>query len=189
MTIGETMVTIFDLRRGLRIGRLAPFALVAALGAGHVQAARPPATAPASPASAVLRLDEARKVADTLLDLATQKGRNVSIVIVNREGRVILSQRMDEASFVSLQLAEGKAVTAAALGAPTKLLEQQVDGGKTSNLSAPGLVMIAGGVPITKAGKVVAAIGVSGAASDEDDMMATAARDAVLRDRSASTSQ
>lgn len=175
MTIGEAMVTISDLRRGARIGRLVSFALVAALGAGHALAA------PATPTNAVLRLDEARKVADTLLDLATKKGRSVSIVIVNREGRVILSQRMDEASFVSLQLAEGKAVTAAALGAPTKLLEQQVDGGKTSNLSAPGLVMIAGGVPVTKAGKVVAAIGVSGAASDEDDMMATAARDAVLK--------
>ncbi len=177
MTIGETMVAIFDLRRGLCAGRLASLALVAVLGAGHAQAAPPPA----NPTDATLKLDEARKVADTLLDLATKKGRNVSIVIVNREGRVILSQRMDEASFVSLQLAEGKAVTAAALGAPTKLLEQQVDGGKTSNLSAPGLVMIAGGVPVTKAGKLVAGIGVSGAASDEDDAMATAARDAVLK--------
>ncbi|MBY8824644.1 heme-binding protein [Sphingomonas colocasiae] len=130
---------------------------------------------------AALRLDEARRIAGALVDLATEKGRSVSVVVVNREGRIILSQRMDDASFVSLQLAEGKAITAAAVGVPTRLLEQQVDGGKASVLSAPGVIAIAGGVPVARNGKVVAAIGVSGAASDEDDMMATAARDAVIR--------
>ncbi|MGV3482655.1 MAG: GlcG/HbpS family heme-binding protein [Sphingobium sp.] len=132
-------------------------------------------------ADAAFRLDEARRIAGTLVDLAVEKGRSVSVVVVNREGRIILSQRMDDASFVSLQLAEGKAMTAAAIGVPTKLLEQQVDGGKASVLSAPGVIAIAGGVPVTRNGKVVAAIGVSGAASDEDDMMATAARDAVMK--------
>lgn len=171
MTTGGNMVMNSDLRRGW----LAAFALLAMLGAGSAGAEAPAGT------GATLRMVEARKIADALVDLATEKGRSVSVVVVNREGRIILSQRMDDASFVSLQLAESKALTAAAIGVPTKLLEQQVDGGKLSVLSAPGVVTIAGGVPVTKNGKVVAAIGVSGAASDEDDMMATAARDAVMK--------
>ena len=67
----------------------------------------------------MLALQDAIRMAASAASKASAMQRAVSIVVVNREGRVILAQRMDGASFVSLKVAEGKAITAAAVGVPT----------------------------------------------------------------------
>lgn len=105
----------------------------------------------------------------------------MAIVIVNREGRVILAQRMDGASFVSLDVAQGKAATAAALGVPTRLLEQQLRTGDVSALSVSGVIPIAGGVPLIVGGETIGAVGVSGGLPADDEAVAMAARDAYPR--------
>lgn len=122
-----------------------------------------------------LGLDEALKMGGEALKVAKARGRPVSIVIVNREGRVISSMRMDGASFLSLEVAQSKAVTAAAVGAPTEALESAIDGGKTSLLSVPGLSLITGGIPVLRAGQVVAGVGVSGGTTEDDRTIAQAA--------------
>lgn len=135
-----------------------------------------PASA-AAPAGPVLTLRDAVAMAQGATAAAERGGHAVSIVIVNREGRVILSQRMDGASFKSLEVAEGKAATAAALGVPTRLLEEALAKGDQSVLSVPGVIAIAGGVPVTVDGRAIAAIGVSGGAPADDEAVAGAARD------------
>jgi len=137
------------------------------------------ATGKTPPASAgpALALQDAVAMAASAVEAAERIGRSVSVVIVNREGRVILSQRMDGASFFSLEVAQGKATTSAALGAPTRLLEEGLVKGDQSVLSVPGVVAIAGGVPVTIDGKTVAAVGVSGSAPAEDESIAVAARE------------
>lgn len=124
-----------------------------------------------------LHLADAVAMAGNAVDLAARQGRKISIVIVNGEGRVILSQRMDGASFVSLDVATGKAITAVAVGVPTALLQQQLASGDSSILSVPGVIAIAGGVPVVVGGKAIAAVGVSGSAPADDEMFAAAARD------------
>lgn len=135
-----------------------------------------PASA-AAPAGPALTLRDAVAMAQGATAAAERSGHAVSIVIVNREGRVILSQRMDGASFKSLEVAEGKAATAAALGVPTRLLEEALAKGDQSVLSVPGVIAIAGGVPVTVDGRAIAAIGVSGGAPADDEAVAGAARD------------
>ena len=136
------------------------------------------AMAAAVPASAEprqvpqIRLADAQAMARKVVELATAKGLNVSMVVVNREGRVILSQRMDDASYFSLEVAKGKAITAATTGVPTLLLDQMPEKDKLSLLTVPDIVTIAGGVPIIISGSVVAGIGVSGAAPQDDNGMA-----------------
>lgn len=125
-----------------------------------------------------LLLRDAVAMAGSALDIAAGQGKAMAIVIVNREGRVILAQRMDGASFVSLDVAQGKATTAAALGIPTRLLEQQLKTGDVSALSVSGVIPIAGGVPLVVGGRTIGAVGVSGGMPAEDEAVATAARDA-----------
>jgi glc operon protein GlcG len=128
-----------------------------------------------APAPAPLGLDEALKMGGEALKAAKVRGRPVAIVIVNREGRVISSMRMDGASFLSLEVAEAKAVTAAAIGAPTEALESAIDAGKTSLLSVRGLSPITGGLPVIRAGHIVAGVGVSGGTQEDDRTIAQAA--------------
>nr|WP_047169600.1 heme-binding protein [Sphingomonas sp. Y57] len=134
-------------------------------------AAAPIAAAPA------LQLRDAMAMAQGAVEAATRGGHAVSIVIVNREGRVILAQRMDGASYKSLDVAEGKAATAAALGMPTGLLQEALAKGDQSVLSVPGAIAIAGGVPVAIDGATIAAIGISGGAPQDDEAIAAAARD------------
>ena len=137
-------------------------------------ATAPAVAQPAANAPATISLDEALKVAAEAQKAAVGKGRNVSIVVVNREGRVILSHRMDGSSVLNLQIAESKAFTAAMIGAPTKVLEQVVDGGKPSYLSIQGALMIGGGMPVVRGGSPVAGVGVSGGTAEEDEAIASA---------------
>jgi len=136
-----------------------------------------PAGAATPAAAPALRLDDALAMARSATDFARRQGQTVSIVIVNREGRVILSQRMDGASFMSLDVAQAKATTAAALGVPTRLLEEQLAKGDMSALSVPGAITIAGGVPVLAEGRTIAAIGVSGGMPKDDEAAAAAGRD------------
>ena len=63
----------------------------------------------------------------------------------------------------------GKARSAALFGFPTKRLEDGIYGGRNSLITA-GYNMMRGGLPIMVNGKVVGGIGVSGAASADQDV-------------------
>lgn len=133
----------------------------------------PTAAAPAKPLeNAILPLADAQSIAARAQSAAVEKRLNVAIVIVNREGRVILAQRMDGSSFMNLALAEAKATTAAATGTQTSLLEGAVDQGKSSLLSVAGAAMIGGGVPIVRGDRIVGGIGISGGSPTDDENIA-----------------
>jgi uncharacterized protein GlcG (DUF336 family) len=149
------------------------FFLKAAVGAALVSCGAPVLADPAG--GATLRLADAKAMADRAQRAATSKGLNVAVVIVNREGRVILSQRMDGSSFLNLSFAEAKASTSAATGAPTSILEKLVDGGKHTLLSVPGVALVGGGVPITRADQIIGGIGVSGGSAEDDEGIAKSA--------------
>jgi uncharacterized protein GlcG (DUF336 family) len=61
----------------------------------------------------------------------------------------------------------------------TKLIEDRITAGQNQYLRLPGATPIQGGVPILVDGKVVGAIGVSGATSAQDHQCAQAGVDAV----------
>lgn len=139
-----------------------------------------PAAAFAESGDAMVGLADAQAIAGRAQRTAAEKGLNMAIVVVNREGRVILSYRMDGSSFINLALAEKKAATAAAIGAPTSILEQVVDGGKPSLLSVPGAAMVGGGVPIMRGERIVGGIGVSGGSAQDDESVAKSGAEAVM---------
>jgi uncharacterized protein GlcG (DUF336 family) len=98
------------------------------------------------------------------------------IAVVDSGSRLVAFSRMDGAQLGSIDIAMGKAMTANNLRRPTKDLQELVgQGGPNLRLlAAPGVTPLEGGVPIIADGKVIGAIGVSGAASNQDAQCATA---------------
>lgn len=129
------------------------------------------------PRNTVITLAEAQVVAERAQRAAAEKKIDVAVVVVNREGRVIVAQRMDRSSYIHLELAERKAATAAATGAPTSLLEKATDAGKTSLLSVPGIALIGGAVPLRRGGEIIGGVGISGGTVEDDENIAIAAAD------------
>jgi len=106
---------------------------------------------------------------------AERAGVRLCIAVVDAAGHLLTFCRMDGAGLVSIEVAMGKARTAALLKAPSRLFEEKIDSGAPSILSAPGLVPLRGGVPVMRGKQQVGAIGVSGAAGEVDEAVALAA--------------
>jgi uncharacterized protein GlcG (DUF336 family) len=88
-------------------------------------------------------------------------------------------ERLENTQNGSSQVSIEKARTAAAFRRPSKAFEDVVAGGRTNYLKLPGAIPIEGGVPLLVDGKIVGAIGVSGASSAQDGVCAKAGADAL----------
>jgi uncharacterized protein GlcG (DUF336 family) len=87
---------------------------------------------------------------------------------------------MDDVQYGSINVAQAKARSAARFRASSASAEERLAAGRMALLAIDGIVPVAGGVPIVVDGRVVGAIGVSGASSAQDDEVARAAIAAVL---------
>ena len=82
---------------------------------------------------------------------------------------------MDDTQYGSIYVAQKKATTAARYRLATSVMEERTLAGRIVTLANDDSLPIAGGVPIVIDGKIVGAIGVSGAAAAEDNQIALAA--------------
>jgi glc operon protein GlcG len=105
---------------------------------------------------------------------ARANGWAVTIAIVDPAGELVLLHRLDGAALGSIDISQAKARTAARFKRPTKALEDAVAGGLTVVMALPGVTPVEGGLPIDLGGRVVGAIGVSGASSAQDAQVAAA---------------
>ncbi len=123
-----------------------------------------------------ITLDAAKKALAAAEAEAKKNNWGMVIVVVDSGSRLVAFSRMDTAQLGSIDIAMGKAVTANNLRRPTKALQDLVgQGGPNLRLlAAPGVTPLEGGVPIVADGKIIGAIGVSGAASDQDAQCAMA---------------
>lgn len=111
---------------------------------------------------------------------ARKNGLNVAITIVDASGALIMFQKLDETQAGSIGVSQGKARAAALFKRPSRLLEELITGGKTAFLSVEGIVPLQGGVPVIADGRVIGAVGVSGATAAQDEQVASAAVGALL---------
>lgn len=88
---------------------------------------------------------------------------------------------MDGATPASAAIAVEKARTAAISRRASGMWEQRVKEGRTAMLKMPGILPVQGGVPIVAEGTCVGAVGVSGVQSHEDELIAQAGIDALLK--------
>ena len=123
----------------------------------------------------VLTLAGAQKIADAAHALAVTSNYRQSIAILDDGGNLLVFYRMDGAQLAGFQVSMAKARTALMFQTPSKAFADRVLAGQTNVLGLPGAAPIDGGVPLVHDGKIVGAIGVSGASPAQDGQTATAA--------------
>jgi uncharacterized protein GlcG (DUF336 family) len=126
-------------------------------------------------------LEDAKKAPAAAAAEAKKNKWNMAIAIVDDAGHLVYFERIDETQFGSVDIAIGKARTAAAFKRPTKALEDALNSGQTAILSFPNTLPREGGLPILLDGKVIGSIGVSGGASPQDAQVAKAGLDALSK--------
>ncbi|WP_336249366.1 cob(I)yrinic acid a,c-diamide adenosyltransferase [Stomatohabitans albus] len=130
-----------------------------------------------------LDLVRCRLAGDTALRLARAKGVRITFAAVDQSGVPIMVQRDDDAPFVSVQMAQDKAYTAASMRMPTRDLGPLLaDGGHFQGLHTSHggrITAIGGGMPVFIQGTFVGAMAVSGGALDEDLELVTKALEAI----------
>ena len=126
------------------------------------------------PSKKVLTLGLARKLVAAAEAEAKKRGATVVIAVVDDGGQLILLERLDDTQVASVEVAIGKARTAAIFRRPSKVFEDQVKNGRVAALALPGATPLQGGIPITVEGKVIGAIGASGNSPQEDEEIALA---------------
>jgi len=113
---------------------------------------------------------EAEKIVEAARDKALAIGTQMCIAVVDSGGNLVAFGRMDGAQLASISISEHKARTAATFRRPTRVFE---DGIQRSDykyiLSLDGVIASRGGIPLVEDGKLIGAIGCSGAAGSQDE--------------------
>jgi glc operon protein GlcG len=141
-----------------------------------VHAQQQPSSPPPPPPGygAPITLEQARAVIAGAAAESKKNGWNHVFAVVDGGGNLIAFEKADLAGNSSIEIAQAKARTAATFRVPTKAYQDRVMAGETFILGLPGVVPAAGGVPIVVGGKLIGAIGVSGATPLQDHQAAEA---------------
>ena len=114
---------------------------------------------------------------------ATEMGLAMDIAICDEGGNLLAFHRMDGAKITSIEIAIGKAFTAAATGLSTAKYGEVAAPGKSSfgiHASNPGKFMIfGGGLPFQVGGEHLGGIGCSSGSVDQDTEVVQAGIDAL----------
>lgn len=140
---------------------------------------------------AKLRAVACREFIQAVVEKAEQMHVPVSIAVVNAEGHLIALERMDDAGFLTVEIAAGKAFTVAAFRSmsprfPDGLAIQQWFRERNpqmminASVFTGGKVVVSGGcAPVFVGDELVGAYGISGGTSDQDEVMGRYAREKV----------
>lgn len=108
---------------------------------------------------------------------AEQIGVPMVLSVVDANGDLLESRRMDNALIISISLATYKAYTAAAARMGTHELAALAQPGQqffAIEANLPQVTLVGGGLPVKQAGKVIGAVGASGGSAEQDIAVATA---------------
>ena len=129
----------------------------------------------------VLTLAAAKRIAAAAEKAAAKNGWDMFIAIVDDGGNLMYLERMDDAQLGSLDVSIQKARSALLFKRPTKVMEDAVTAGRIVVMTLPNALPVEGGLPLLADGKIVGAIGVSGATAPEDGIVAKAGADELLK--------
>ena len=128
-----------------------------------------------------LTLAQARACIARGLEEAGRRGFKVAIAVVDEAGHLMACDRMDGALWLTPEIARAKANAAAGFRATTLDLEERFTkrmlfADNVATLGGYELVFGRGGVPVVEDGRIIGAVGVSGAVpADNDHAIADAA--------------
>lgn len=124
-------------------------------------------------------LAQARTLIEAGEAKANEIGQPMNIAVVDAGGNLVAHARMDGAWIGSVDISINKAYTSRAFDIATKdLAEHSQSGGQFFGIHASNdsrIMIFAGGIPLSRDGKVVGAVGVSGGMGAQDQAVAEAA--------------
>ena len=129
----------------------------------------------------VLTQDDCLKVMAAAEAEARKNSWNVAIAILDDGGHLMHFSRMDGATPANAGIALEKGRTAAISRRSSGVWEDMIKGGRTAMIKMPGILPVQGGMPIVADGTCIGAVGVSGVQSHQDEQIAQAGIDALLK--------
>jgi uncharacterized protein GlcG (DUF336 family) len=132
-----------------------------------------------------LTLDLARRLIEAAEEEAGRQELRLSFAVVDAGGHVVAIARMDDADWITPEVALGKAWTAAAFRAPSDAQGQKAKdlvafAGSISAATHGRYTPQIGGLPIEIDGAAAGGMGASGATGQEDEAVVRAALERVL---------
>lgn len=128
-----------------------------------------------TPYGAPITLERARAVIHAALAEAAKRGWAMNIAVLDSGGNLVAFERMDGAQLGSISIAEHKARAAVKFRRPTKVFEDAIQkSGYNYYLTLEDVIASRGGIPLVENGKLIGAVGVSGGAGSQDEVVATA---------------
>ncbi len=115
-----------------------------------------------------LTVEASKHIAQGAIDACRKQGIQIGVTVVDRSGDAMVFMRDTLAPKVTIEISRQKAFTAVNFNAPLSTMENRF----TKPFSVgkvDGLLFSAGAVPIEAAGNIVGAVGVSGAATGDQD--------------------
>ena len=178
-----------DMRRNT-LAILAACAAVTICGQAQAQQ---PAAAPAAvpdqmpfdiPYGNSITADRAADVVKAIVAEATKSPRNwkLAISVVDTHGELVYFYKMDSTQHGSVTISQNKARTSARLRRPTQIFNtvmQNPAGAYIATLDSPPPTASPGGIPLIEGGKIIGAVGCSGATGDQDAVACKAGADTV----------
>ena len=129
------------------------------------------AQAPAPPPGygETVNLEQAKKAAAAAHEFAAKNGWAMAITVVGPSGDLVYFTKMDGTQYASIVISQHKARAAATFRRPTKVFEDRVaTPAGVPALTLDGIIASDGGIPIVVGGKMVGAMGCSGATGAQD---------------------
>ncbi|HEU0306931.1 MAG TPA: heme-binding protein, partial [Lysobacter sp.] len=120
-----------------------------------------------------INIAAAKKIAAGVIAECARNSWNVAVAVVDTHGFLVYFERMENTQSASMEIAVGKARTAATYRRTTRVFMEAINKGPAT-ATLPGVVASPGGVPIFADGKVIGGVGVSGVTGDQDEQCAKA---------------
>src|SRR5580700_1062655 len=128
------------------------------------------------PYGAPIALDRALNAIAAAVAEAKKHDWKMNVAVVDSGANLVAFQRMDGAQLASIQVSEHKARTAALYRRETKAFENAIQLNNSPYVTTlDGMIGSRGGIPLIEGGKLIGAVGCSGGAGSQDEVVCAAA--------------
>ena len=122
-----------------------------------------------------ISLDRAQAVIHAAVAEAKKRDWKMNVAVVDSSSKLVAFQRMDGAMLASIQISEHKARAAVTFRRPTKIFEDGINLKHLNyQLAFDGIITSRGGIPLIEQGVIIGAIGSSGGADSQDEIVSKA---------------
>lgn len=121
-----------------------------------------------------ISLEKAQAVVQAAIAEAKKHEWPLNVAVVDSGGNLVTFARMDGAQLGSIAISEHKARAAAKYRRPTHAFEDAMQKGYVYVGTLDDVIASRGGIPLVEDGKLIGAIGCSGATGSQDEVVCTA---------------